>query len=87
MEKVTTKQFEEKTTNIINYIKNEMIRDKDIEIDANTPLISSGLIDSLSIVEFVLFLETTFNIEIPLIKMEVENFESLAILSNKLKKI
>jgi len=34
-------------------------------IDANTPLISSGLIDSLSMVSLKMFLDQTYRLRIP----------------------
>lgn len=76
--------FDRNVGSIITYIKTDMVRDESIEIDSETPLISSGLIDSLSLVEFVMHLEERLQMEIPLMKMEVEHFETLATLRSKL---
>jgi len=83
--KITDQHFEDKLSEVISYIKGNMIRESDIDIDRQTPLISSGLIDSLSLVEFVMQLESIFGTKIPLMKMEAENFETLDILKEKLK--
>ena len=76
--------FDRNVGSIITYIKADMVRDESIEINSETPLISSGLIDSLSLVEFVMHLEECLQMEIPLMKMEVEHFETLTTLRSKL---
>jgi 2-hydroxymuconate-semialdehyde hydrolase len=48
-----------------------------IEIDENTPLMSSGLIDSLSIVSLVAFIDKKYGVKIPDEKGTVENFETI----------
>ena len=49
---------------LIEYIKKEFVEDPDEEIDENTPLMSSGLIDSLSIVSLVAFVDKKFGVKI-----------------------
>ena len=61
---------------LIAYIKKEFVEDPDEEIDDTTPLISSGLIDSLSIVSLVAFIDKKFGVKIPDEKGVVENFET-----------
>ncbi|KPJ63835.1 hypothetical protein AMJ44_13885 [candidate division WOR-1 bacterium DG_54_3] len=62
---------------LIEYIKEEFVEDPDEEIDDTTPLISSGLIDSLSIVSLVAFIDKKFGVKIPDEKGVVENFETI----------
>jgi 2-hydroxymuconate-semialdehyde hydrolase len=62
---------------LIGYIKKEFVEDPDEEIDENTPLMSSGLIDSLSIVSLVAFIDKKYGIKIPDEKGTVENFETV----------
>ena len=62
---------------LIEYIKKEFVEDPDEEIDENTPLMSSGLIDSLSIVSLVAFVDKKFGVNIPDEKGTVENFETV----------
>ena len=47
------------------------------EIDHDTTLISSGLIDSLDLIELVGFLEQNFSITISPGELVAENFESI----------
>ena len=45
---------------ILEYVKNEYLDEEDLEdmdLDENTPLISSGIVDSFSMVSLKLFLE------------------------------
>src|SRR2546426_3283686 len=50
---------------MIEYIGQELLRRPDTQIDETTPLISSGLIDSLELVDIVLKLEELTNLRIP----------------------
>ena len=53
---------------ILDYVKNEYLDEddlEDMELDENTPLISSGIVDSFSMVSLKLFLETKYSIKIP----------------------
>jgi 2-hydroxymuconate-semialdehyde hydrolase len=62
---------------LIEYIMKEFVEDPDEEIDENTPLMSSGLIDSLSIVSLVAFIDKKYGVKIPDEKGTVENFETV----------
>jgi acyl carrier protein/D-alanine--poly(phosphoribitol) ligase subunit 2 len=53
---------------ILEYIRNEYIDEEEAEemqLDENTPLISSGIVDSFSMVSLKRFLEKKFSISIP----------------------
>jgi acyl carrier protein len=62
---------------LIEYIKKEFVEDPDEEIEETTPLISSGLIDSLSVVSLVAFIDKKFGVKIPDEKGTVDNFETV----------
>jgi acyl carrier protein len=47
-------------------------------IDANTPLISSGLIDSLSMVSLKVFLDNTYRVRISDAEASAEAFDSVS---------
>ena len=51
---------------VLEYVIDEYVdEDDDIEVDADTALISSGIVDSFSMVSLKAFLETKYDIEIP----------------------
>jgi len=62
---------------ILNYVKKEYIDDEDVEIAYDTPLISSGYVDSFSMVSLLVFLEHKFKIKIPPSKATPEAFDSV----------
>jgi len=47
---------------VLEYIRGEYLEDDDEEIDADTPLISSGIVDSFSMVSLKRFLETKYGV-------------------------
>lgn len=51
------------TQKIKEYIQSEYFEDTDQELDESTPLISSGVIDSISVLNLVDHLENSFNFE------------------------
>ncbi|MCU0473424.1 MAG: acyl carrier protein [Bacteroidales bacterium] len=62
---------------ILNYVIKEYLEDEDKEITYDTPLISSGYIDSFSMVSLLVFLEKRFQIKIPPSKASPEAFDSV----------
>jgi acyl carrier protein len=53
---------------ILEYIKNEYLDEDEVDemqLDENTPLISSGIVDSFSMVSLKRFLEKKYTISIP----------------------
>ncbi len=55
----------------------EYIDDEDEKITYDTPLISSGHVDSFSMVSLLVFLENKFKIKIPPSKATPEAFDSV----------
>jgi len=66
---------------ILEYIKNEYIDEDEadeITLDENTPLISSGIVDSFSMVSLKRFLEKKYSISIPDDQATPEAFNTVA---------
>lgn len=65
---------------ILEYIRNEYLDDEDdedIELDENTPLISSGIVDSFSMVSLKRFLEKKCDISLPDEEATPEAFDNV----------
>jgi acyl carrier protein len=71
---------------IIEYVKKEYLEeDVEEEVNENTPLISSGIVDSFSMVSLKTFIEKKFNIKIPDEKATPEAFDTVNNIMNLLK--
>jgi acyl carrier protein/D-alanine--poly(phosphoribitol) ligase subunit 2 len=63
---------------ILDYVKKEYLdEDSDTEIDVDSPLITSGIVDSFSMVSLKAFLEKKYKISIPDAKASPEAFDSV----------
>ena len=63
---------------ILQYVKDEYVdEDDDMELGLDTPLISSGIVDSFSMVSLKTFLEKKYKIQIPDAKATPEAFDSV----------
>jgi len=62
---------------ILKYVTKEYIDDDDVTLTYETPLISSGYVDSFSMVSLLVFLENKFKIKIPPSKATPEAFDSV----------
>jgi len=62
---------------IIAFIKNEIVNDPDIEIKPDTELISSGLIDSFSLVTLYVYIEKEFGVKIPASRIIPDTFDTV----------
>jgi acyl carrier protein len=80
-------------TEIINVIgskiSTEILKQTDKIISPNEPLISSGLIDSFSLVDLALLVEDLFGVRIEDYELNVDTFDNLNqladIISNRIK--
>lgn len=71
---------------IIDYVKKEYLEeDSEDEIDESTPLISSGIVDSFSMVSLKTFLEKKFAVKIPDEKATTDAFDTVNSIMNLLK--
>ena len=68
---------EEMKALVLNYILKEYIEDDEVEISYDTPLISSGYVDSFSMVSLLIFIENSFKIKIPPSKATPDAFDSV----------
>jgi acyl carrier protein len=62
---------------MIEYILRDVIRRPQTEIDENTALVSSGLIDSLALVDILVKLEDLTNLRIPAGKVNAQNMDTI----------
>ncbi len=49
-----------------------------VAVGDETPLVSGGLLDSMSIVDLILDLQDTFGVEIPASEVQPEDFDTVA---------
>lgn len=63
---------------VLEYVREEYVDDEDdVELDENTPLISSGLVDSFSMVSLKTFLEMKYSIRLPDEEASPEAFDTV----------
>ncbi|HMB69765.1 MAG TPA: acyl carrier protein [bacterium] len=64
---------------VLDYVKNEYLddEDEDEEIGVDSPLISSGIVDSFSMVSLKVFLEKKYGVQIPDAKATPEAFDTV----------
>jgi acyl carrier protein len=62
---------------MIDYIVHEIIRRPGVQITEDTPLVSSGLIDSLALVEIIVKLENISQMRIPAGKVQPKYMNSV----------
>lgn len=61
-----------------NYIVTEIMHERDLSILADdAPLIEGGIIDSMGLIELVLFIEKKFGVEVAEEEMDIDNFRTL----------
>jgi len=62
---------------VLDYVIREYIDDDEVKVEYDTPLISSGYVDSFSMVSLLVFLENKFKIKIPPSQATPEAFDSV----------
>ncbi len=62
---------------VMEYVREEYLEDEEEELTLDTPLISSGIVDSFSMVSLKRFLETRYKIQIPDAKATPEAFDTV----------
>jgi len=65
------------TTSIAKFIAEKILKQPNKEIKPDEALISSGLIDSFSLMDLALFVEDTFGVKIEDTELNAETFDSL----------
>jgi acyl carrier protein len=71
-------------TILMDYIKNELIRDRKSTISPDDDLLANGTIDSLGILQIVAFVDERFGLRVPDEDVTYENFSSVRALSDYL---
>jgi acyl carrier protein len=70
----------EQAQQMLDYIAHEVIRRADIEITKETPLVSSGLMDSLALVGVLTKLEDVTRLRIPVGKVQPKDMDTVALM-------
>lgn len=75
-------QRTEVTTQLKNFLVQDVLSGKDIGLDETTPLLEWGVINSLEMVRLLGFIKNTFAVDIPMSKLTADNFTNLSSISN-----
>lgn len=75
----------DRKTVLIEYIKNEIMRNRNARLSEEEDLLSSGILDSLAILQLVAYVDEQFGIEVPDQDVVYENFNSVKALTEYLK--
>lgn len=62
---------------LMDFVKNEIMRNSNAKLDPDTDLLGAGILDSLGILQMVSFIEKTFNISVPDEDVVYDNFMSI----------
>ena len=65
---------------LIDYILKEVIRRPGVQIQEETPLVSSGLIDSLALVDILIKLEDVTAMRIPAGKVQAKDMDTVRLM-------
>jgi acyl carrier protein len=65
-----------------DYITHEVLDGRDIGLEATTPLLEWGVINSLEIIKVLNFIRNRFDVEVPTEKVVAEHFQDLDSLTN-----
>jgi len=75
----------DRKTALIEFVKNEVMRNKNAKLNEDEDLLSAGILDSLAILQLVAYIEDQFGIKIPDEDVVFENFQSINSLSSYLE--
>ncbi len=64
------------------YIAQEVLEGESVGLDADTPLLAMGILNSFEIIKFLSFIETQFDVTVPMDKVLGENLENLNAIAN-----
>lgn len=70
---------------LMDYIKEDLLKGRKMELSPDADLLSAGILDSLGILQMVAFIEERFGYQVPDEDVVFENFVSVEALSNYLK--
>jgi acyl carrier protein len=72
---------------MIDYIVKEVIRRPGTQVDEKTPLVSSGLIDSMSLVEILLKVEEVTRSRIPAGKVQAKDMDTVELMLATMQRV
>ena len=72
---------------LVEYIKNDIMRNRNAKLADDDDLLSSGILDSLGILQLVAFIEKTFGIRIPDEDVIFDNFQSVSAMTAYLNSV
>jgi acyl carrier protein len=72
---------------LLHFLKTQGFLKEDISLHENDSLTETGVIDSIIMLELVDFLESKYNIEIPINMLTSQNFDTLANISQSVMKL
>ena len=72
---------------ILDFVRREYLEDDDTEIDVHSPLISSGIVDSFSMVSLKTFIEKKYKLSIPDAKAGPDDFDTVDQIANLVTQI
>lgn len=75
----------DRKTALGEFIKNEIMRNKNAKLNEDEDLLSAGILDSLAILQLVAFIEDQFGIKVPDEDVVFENFQSINALTTYLE--
>jgi len=75
------------TGELIEFIVRHVIRRPRSEITANTPLVSSGMIDSFALVDILLKLEDVSKMRIPASKVQPKDMDTVNLMLSTAKRV
>jgi len=67
------------------FLSNDILKQPEREIAPDEPLISSGLIDSFSLMDVALFIEDTFGVRIEDTELNADTFDNLTQLASMIE--
>ena len=74
-------------TALKNYITAELLDGQGSDLELTTPLLELGIIDSISTLRIVQFMESKFDIEVPANELKAENMSSINNMSKMILKL
>lgn len=77
----------ETTQRMIDYIVHEIVRRPGVNVDEDTPLVSSGLIDSLALVDILLKLEEVTSTRIPAGKVQAKDMDTVRLMFSTVARV
>jgi D-alanine--poly(phosphoribitol) ligase subunit 2 len=76
----------DKKSLLLDYIKQEFLRNPKAEINEDVDLFSSGIVDSLGVLQLVGFIEERLNVNLPDEEVMYDNFSSVRVIVDYLEK-